>query len=86
MMRKMMIQVMPVEEEDDVRRCGNLVAEGVWMEDSCTRIETLTRHFPIIDGVAQYFGQVEEDSTPLVEDLDARLDLEVFAHGNVQRM
>jgi len=80
-----MIQVIPVRMNLTLEQVETYSGRHL-DEDCCTRIETLTRHFPIIDGIAQYYSQVEEDSTPLVEDLDARLDLEVFAHGNVQRM
>lgn len=45
-----------------------------------------TRHFVIGDRVGQHLGEVEEHAAPLVEDLDARLDLEVLAHGDVQRV
>jgi len=45
-----------------------------------------TRHFPVGDGIAKNLGQVEEDAASLVKDLDARLDLEVFAHGGVEGM
>ena len=43
-------------------------------------------HLVVGDVLGQDLGQVEEDAAPLVEDLDARLDLEVFAHGAVQRV
>ena len=44
------------------------------------------RHLVVGDGVGEDFGQVEEDSATFVEDLDSRLDLEVFADGFVERV
>lgn len=42
------------------------------------------RHLRIGDTIREDLGEVEEDATPLVEDLDARFDLQVFAHGVVE--
>jgi hypothetical protein len=41
-------------------------------------------HFLVADAVAQNLAKVEEDLAALVEDLDAWLDLEVFADGGVE--
>ena len=41
-------------------------------------------HLVVGDVIGEDLGQVEEDAAALVEDLDARLDLEVFAHRAVE--
>ena len=41
-------------------------------------------HFHVGDLVGEDFSEVEEDTAALVEDLDARFDLEVFAHALVE--
>lgn len=43
-------------------------------------------HLGVGDRVGQDLGQVEEDAAALVEDLDARVDFEVFADGGVERV
>ena len=42
------------------------------------------RHLLIADAVGQNLAQVQEHLAALVKDLDARLDLEVFADGGVE--
>lgn len=38
------------------------------------------------DGVGEHLGQVQKDAAAFVQDLDARFDLEVLAHADVERM
>lgn len=45
-----------------------------------------TGHLVISNRIGQDLSEVEEDATALIKDLDARLDLEVFAYGVVERM
>ncbi|KAL3702832.1 hypothetical protein TMatcc_000144 [Talaromyces marneffei ATCC 18224] len=55
-----------------------------------TRIEIMIRMMMIqvwsVVIIRQDLGQVEENSTTLVEDLDAWFDFEVFSYGDVQRV
>lgn len=41
-------------------------------------------HFGVGDGVGEDLGEVEEHAAPLVEHLDARVDLQVLPDGGVQ--
>lgn len=41
-------------------------------------------HLCVGDRVGEDLGQVEKDAATLVEDLDARVDLEIFADGGVE--
>lgn len=41
-------------------------------------------HLRVRDGVGEDLGQVEEDAASLVEDLDAWVDLEVLADGDIE--
>jgi hypothetical protein len=41
-------------------------------------------HLGIVDRVGQNLGEVEEDAAALIEDLDAWVDFEVFADGDVE--
>ena len=43
-------------------------------------------HLLVGDAVAEDLGEVEEDATAFVEHLDPGLDLEVFPHGEVERV
>lgn len=43
-------------------------------------------HLAVGDAVGEDLGEVEEDAAALVEDLDARVDLEVLADGGVERV
>ena len=45
-----------------------------------------TRGSVVGDRIGENFSQVKEDTAAFVEDLDSGLDLEVFAHGDVERV
>ena len=75
MMRMMMIHVW----SDSQVSAYLYVDEWRW-------IGKLTRGFVVGDGIGEDFCEVEEDSTSLVEHLDTRFDLKVFADGDIERV
>ena len=69
MISTMMIHVMPA-------MCVSILLQSLGL--------VLTGHLRVCDAVRQNLRQVEEHTTPFVQHLDARLDLEILPHCLVQ--